>query len=94
MLTCFLLAALPVLQYNAVRCVFCTVLGLLLGSIYYRVGLQLTPEGQGLMQFGAAWLHVLQSLGFELSQTVVQLESPQVHVQLEACAAWSRMRSR
>ena len=23
--------------YNAVRCVFCTVLGLLLGSIYYQV---------------------------------------------------------
>lgn len=32
------------LQYNAVRCVFCTVLGLLLGSIYYRVGLQLALE--------------------------------------------------
>ena len=23
--------------YNAVRCIFCTVLGLLLGSIYYQV---------------------------------------------------------
>ncbi len=23
--------------YNAVRCVFCTVLGVLLGSIYYQV---------------------------------------------------------
>lgn len=43
-LTCFLLTCLPVLQYNAVRCVFCTVLGLLLGSIYYRVGLQLALE--------------------------------------------------
>ena len=26
------------LQYNAVRCVFATVLGVLLGSIYYQTG--------------------------------------------------------
>ena len=29
-------------RYNAVRCIFCTVLGLLLGSIYYQTGSQRT----------------------------------------------------
>lgn len=28
----------PTEQYNAVRCVFATVLGVLLGSIYYQTG--------------------------------------------------------